>query len=208
MGTPILTSSYGTTAWNWGSRGVAVSTVGYLCLGLAGWMISMSAAGWFHAPYALGLLDPLSIVLAILGILGFVCGRGLDSIIFFTGALLFNSASTYVGIVAAGRPALPVSFLGWFACLFAIFFGYMWAASFRSGLTRSLFLLGTWVTLILAAICAWTGANNFYIASGYVGLITSAIAMIASANEVIRFGSNVNPNVETTGPSVKPIAAD
>jgi uncharacterized protein len=208
MGTPIITPGYATVSSAFRSRGVAASTVGYLCFGLAGWMISMSAAGWFHGAYALGLLTPLAVVLAIMGILGFVTGRGLDSIVFFTGAILFSSASAYMGLVGAGRTAQPVSFLGWFACLFAIFFGYIWAGSFKSGLTRSLFLLGTWVTMILAAIGAWTGAGDFFMASGYLGLITSAIAMIASANEVIRLGSSVNPNAETTGPTVRPIAAD
>lgn len=208
MGTPIVSTSYGTTAWPFGSRAVAVSTVGYLCLGLAGWMISMTAAGWFQGAYAVGLLYPLSIVLAIMGILGFVCGRGLDSIVFFTGAVLFSSASAYMGMVGTGHTAQPASFLGWFACLFAIFFGYIWAGSFRSGRGRSLFLLGTWVTMILAAIGAWTGVDGLFMASGYIGLITSAIAMITSANEVIRLGSSLDPNIEAAGPNVKPMAAD
>lgn len=208
MGTPIVATSYGTTAWPFESRGVAVSTVGYLCLGLAGWMISMSAAGWFHGAYAVGLLYPLSILLAIMGILGFVCGRGLDAIVFFTGAILFSSASAYMGMIGAGRTEQPVSFLGWFACLFAIFFGYIWVGSFKSGRNRFLFLLGTWVTMILTAIGAWTGTAGLYVASGYIGLITSAIAMIASANEVIRLGSSANPNLEAVGPTVKPMAAD
>ena len=208
MSTPIVSTNYGSAAWPFGSRGVAVSTVGYMCFGLAGWMISMSAAGWFHGAYALGLLYPLSLVLAIMGVLGFVCGRGLDSIIFFTGAILFSTSSAYMGMVGVGRTPQPVSFLGWFACLFAIFFGYIWAASFRSGRIRFLFLLGTWVTMILAAIGAWTGVDSLFTASGYIGLFTSAIAMIASANEVIRLGSSVNPNIEAAGSNVKPMAAD
>lgn len=208
MGTPIITT-FGSSASSLGSRAVAVSTVGYLCFGLAGWMISMSAAGWYTRGFALGLLYPLAIVLAIMGILGFVCGRSLDSIIFFTGAVLFSSATAYVAMVGVGRTPYPYSYLGWFACLFAIFFGYIWAGSFKSGMIRSSFLLGTWVTMILAAIGAWTGAGGFFMASGYIGLITSAIAMILSANEVIRLGSNVNPNLETVGTTtVKPMAAD
>ena len=212
MGTPInspnYSTNYGITTHNLGSRAVTVSTIGYLCLGLAGWMLCMDAAGWFSGAYGTALLYPLALVLAIMGILGFVCGRGLDSIIFFTGAILFSTASAYRVMVGTGKIADPVSYVGWYACLFAIFFGYIWAASFKSGLTRSLFLLGTWLTMILAAIGAWTGVGGFFMASGYIGLITSAIAMIVSANEVIRLGSNVNPNLETVGPTVKPMAAD
>jgi uncharacterized protein len=206
MGTAISTP-FNTTS-SLGSRGVAVSTVGYLCFGLAGWMISMSNAGWYSGAYALGLLYPLSIVLAVVGVLGFVCGRGLDSIIFFTGAILFSSSSAYMAMVDAGKTPQPVSFLGWFACLFAIFFGCIWAGSFRSGRIRSLFLLGAWLTMILAAIGSWTFVGGFFKASGYLGLITAAVAMIASANEVIRLGGNANPNIDTTGATVKPMAAD
>jgi succinate-acetate transporter protein len=207
MGAPVNTN-YFTATYSLGSRAAAVSTVGYLCFGLAGWMIAMTAAGWFHGAYAVGLLYPLSVALAILGVLGFVAGRGLDSIIFFTGAILFSTSSAYLGMISMGKAAQPVSFLGWFACLFAIFFGYIWAGSFRSGRGRSLFLLGTWLTMILAAIGAWTGVDQLFMASGYVGLITSAVAMVVSANEVIRMGSRGNPNLETAVPAVKPIAAD
>ena len=207
MGTPISTN-YGITTCSLNSRGVAVSTVGYLCFGLAGWMVCMNAAGWFSGVHEIALLYPLSIILAVMGVLGFVCGRGLDSIIFFTGAILFGSTSAYSVMVAAGKTPDPYSYLGWFACLFAIFFGYIWAGSFKSGRTRSLFLLGTWLTMISAAIGAWTSVPGFYTASGYIGLFASAIAMIVSANEVIRLGNNVNPNMETVGPNVKPMAAD
>ena len=208
MGTPINSTNYGFTTYSLGSRAVAVSTVGYLCLGLGGWMVSMNAAGWFSGEHGVALLYPLSLILAVMGVLGFVCGRGLDAIIFFTGAILFGSTSAYSVMVGTGKTPDPYSYLGWFACLFAIFFGYIWAGSFKSGRTRSLFLLGTWLTMIVAAIGAWTSVDGFYMASGYIGLITSAIAMVVSANEVIRLGSNVNPNVETVGPIVKPMAAD
>lgn len=208
MSTPINASSYGVLATSFGSRGVAASTVGYLCFGLAGWMISMCVAGWFTGQYGLGLLYPLSIILAIVAILAFVSGRGLDSIVFFCGAILFSTSGVYRAMIGTGKTPDPVSYLGWYACLFAIFFGYIWAGSFKSGISRSLFLLGTWLTMILAAIGAWTMTSAFFIASGYLGLIASAIAMVTSANEVIRLGSNVNPNVETTGPTVRPMAAD
>lgn len=208
MSTPINSTNYGISTYSLGSRAVAVSTVGYMCFGLAGWMICMDAAGWFSGAYGTELLYPLALVLAIMGVLGFVCGRGLDSIIFFTGAILFSTSSAYRAMIGTGRAPDPASYLGWYACLFAIFFGYIWAGSFKSGRTRSLFLLGMWVTMLLAAIGAWTSVTGFFMAAGYLGLITSATAMIASANEVIRLGSNVNPNLETAGPTIKPMAAD
>src|SRR6185437_3526787 len=110
MGTPISTN-YGITTYGLGSRAVGVSTVGYLCFGLGGWMVCMNAAGWFSGVHGIALLYPLSLVLAVMGILGFVCGRGLDSIIFFTGAILFGSASAYSVMVGDGKTPDPYSYL-------------------------------------------------------------------------------------------------
>jgi uncharacterized protein len=207
------TYTYGPTGSSTGPRAMAVSTIGYLCFGLGAWMVSMSAAGWYSGVFAVGLLFPLAVVLAIMGILGFVCGRGLDAIIFFTGATLSGSASAYLAAAATGRGLYPMTYLGWFAGLFALFFGYIWAGSAKSGATRWWFLLGTWVTLILGAIGAWIGgggvSTGFLMAAGYCGLITAGIAWVVSASEVIRMGSQANPNLGAQGATtMKPMAAD
>lgn len=194
---------------NTNSRAVAVSTVGYLCLALAGWMLSMGTASWFSQQYGLTLLYPLTGVLAVMGILSFVQGRGLDSIVFFAGTTLFGSAGAYEAMLNAGKAADPSSFLGWFAFMWAIFFCYIWAGSFKSSKSRNLFLAGFWVTMLALAIGCWTGVAGFLTAGGYLGLITSIFAIITSASEVIGLGSKGNPNtIESKEQTVKPIAAD
>lgn len=57
-----------------------------------------------------------------------------------------------------------------------------------------LFLLGLWLTLLALAIGEWTGIHGFWLAGGYLGLITSILAAITSAVEVICHGSKLQPN--------------
>lgn len=192
---------------NTNSRALAVSTVGYLCLALAGWMLSMCTASWFSQQFGVTLLYPIAVVLAVMGILSFIQGRALDAIVFFAGTTLLGIGSAYTAMMNAGRVADPASYLGWFAFLWAIFFCYIWAGSFKSGMPRTLFLLGLWVTMLVLAIGSWTGVSGFLTAGGYLGLITSCFAIVTSAGEVLRRGAGGNPNLENTG-QAKPIAAD
>jgi hypothetical protein len=66
------------------SKSVSTTTVGYMCLALTGWMISMPNASWFSKLYGHGhaMMYPLAIVLGVMGILSFLQSRGLDTIIF------------------------------------------------------------------------------------------------------------------------------
>lgn len=69
-------------------RATITATVGFMCWGLTGWMLSMSNAGWFARVLASGeaMLLSLPTLLATLGILAFIELRTLDSVIFFGGA--------------------------------------------------------------------------------------------------------------------------
>ncbi len=188
-------------------RAAVVSTVGYMCIAITAWMLSMTAAGWYSFPYSLQLLAPLALVLGVMGILAFVQNRGLDAIVFFGGTALFGAIYVYSTTVHMTGMADPRSFLGWFAGVFAVFFGYVWLGSFKSGITRMIFLLGMWVTLLLLAIGGWTDVRGWAIVAGYCGLVTAVLACIVSANDVIRLGAAGNPNL----PSVeapRAIAAD
>ncbi len=96
-------------------KGVAISTVGYLCLAVTGWMISMTDASWFSRQNGMALLSPVIIVLGVMGILSFVQGRALDAIVFFGGTALLGSASAYNASLGLTKVADPYSYLGWFA---------------------------------------------------------------------------------------------
>jgi succinate-acetate transporter protein len=172
------------------SKSVATTTIGYMCLALTGWMISMPNASWFSRSYSYGdgMLYPLAIVLAIMGILSFFQGRGLDAIIFFGGTGLFWS--NYVHLTAANNAGIvdPPSYAGWYVFIWAVFFCYVWLGSFKSGIIRFLFLLGLWLTLLALAIGNWGSLHGITILGGYLGLITSILAAIVSAFEVISYG--------------------
>lgn len=177
------------------NRSVITSTVGYMSLALALWMMSMPAAGWYERAYppAEALMLPLAVVLGVMGILAFLHGRTLDSIIFFAGAGLFWS-SRLLSTAASGSPA---SYSGWYFFVWAVFFCYVWFGSFRAGSERMVFLLGMWLGLLALAIGDWSELHILTLIGGYLGLITAVIAAVTSATGIIRFGTSGDPNGRT-----------
>lgn len=173
-------------------KSAITSTVGYMCLGLTGWMLSMPNAGWFDKVHGHGLamMLPLALVLLVMGILAFVNERTLDAVIFFGGAGLFWSGHEYLQALAlpSATAAEPGHYTGWYWFVWAVFFCYVWLGSFKAGLVRLLFLLGLWLTLLALAISAWAGLHAFLILGGYLGLITSILAAVISAQAIIEHG--------------------
>lgn len=192
-------------------RGVASSTVGYMLVAISGWMLSMSAAGWYSNTIGVAYVPALSLVLLVMGILAFVADRGLDAVVFFGAAAILGSVFTYEGMVAGAHIAQPLTYIGWFAAMWAIYYCCTWLGSRRSGFTRSWFLLGVSLTFIVLAIGGWTGMTGWLIAGGYLGLISSALAFVTAGSEIIRYGMTANPNLElpgTTTGTAHPMAAD
>lgn len=178
------------------NRCVTTSTVGYMALALTSWMLSMSAAGWYDRIYSAGssLMLPFALLLAIIGILAYLHGRSLDSIVFFAFAVLLTAGHSAMASIAAGAAA-PMSYVGWFWIVWAVAFGYVWLGSFRAGLPRQLFLLGVSLTFLAKALYGWADLRIFELISGYLGLISAIIAAIISASDVILFGREAHsPN--------------
>ncbi len=179
------------------NQSTSTATVGFMCLALAGWMVSMATAGWFDRIYPHGLANSsaLAVLLVIMGILAFVHGRSLDSIIFFGGSALFWTGSHVYGHLGSQAGAAePGSYSGWYWFVWTLFFAWVFLGSFKAELQRTLFLLGLWLTLLALAIGEWTGIHGFTLAGGYLGLITSILAAITSAMEVIGHGLSGQPN--------------
>lgn len=182
------------------NRCVTTSTVGYMALALTGWMLSMTAAGWYDRFYLAGtsLMLPFALLLAIIGILAYLHGRSLDSIAFFAFAVLFTAAHAAMTPPAGSLTAGPMSYIGWFWMVWTVFFAYLWLGSFRAELPRQLFLLGITLTFLAKAIHGWTGMQALELISGYLGLVSSVIAAIVSASDVIEFGREAHsPNDDT-----------
>jgi len=178
------------------NKSISTGTVGFMCLALAGWMVSMPAAGWFDRVYPHGLADlsGLAVILVIMGILAFVHRRALDSIIFFGGAGLLWTTYVYWMGGAQSATAEPGSYSGWYWFVWTLFFAWVWVGALKADLQRMLFLLALWLTLLALAIGAWTGIRGFTLAGGYLGLITAVLAAITSAIEVIGHGLAGRPN--------------
>jgi uncharacterized protein len=166
------------------SKSVITATVGYMCLGLTGWMLSMPNAGWFDQLYGHGsaMMLPLAVILGVMGILAFMNERTLDAVIFFGGAGLFWS---WHASLLASTPS--AHYAGWYWFVWAVFYCYVWFGSFKvkAGVERVLFLLGLWLTLLALAIGEWSGLHGFLVLGGYLGLITSILAAITSALAII-----------------------
>ena len=179
------------------NRCVTTSTVGYMALALTGWMLSMKAAGWYDRFYIVGtgLMLPFNLLLMIIGILAYLHGRSLDSIAFFAFAVLFAAAHSAMVAPLGVLPAAPMSYVGWFWMVWTVAFAYMWLGSFRAELPRQLFLLGITLTFLAKTLYGWTDLRVLELISGYLGLISSIIAAIISASDVIEFGREAHsPN--------------
>ncbi|MGH8143604.1 MAG: hypothetical protein ACREU2_13945 [Steroidobacteraceae bacterium] len=176
------------------SRSTITATVGFMCWALMFWMLSMSHAGWYTHTFAHGiaLLMPLSVLLAIMGILSFIDLHALDAVIFFGGAGLFWSVhASLMGGAAHGGAAEPVSYVGWYAIVWAVYFFYIWLGHFRGQLVRMLFLLGAWLSLLALAISAWGLGHVLMLIGGYLGLATAVLAAIISASTIMGRGPGV-----------------
>jgi len=170
------------------NRCVTASTVGYMCLALIIWMVSMTNAAWYAKVYAHGssLMLPMAILLGLMGILAYLHGRSLDALVFFAGTGLLWSARA-AGL-ATSAALEPLSYAGWYWAGWAVFFGYVWLGSFRAGFLRPFFLLGLAIALATYTLYEWTNLRLFALISGYVGLVTSIIALVISASDVVYFG--------------------
>lgn len=198
------------------ARGIAISTVGFLCIAIGGWMLSMTNAGWYTRAYSAAILFPLALVLAVMAILAFVQDRALDSVIFFGAGALFGSIAAYIASVSFAAVNMtrfiePLSYIGWFACVWAVYFLCAALGSVRLGRGRSAFLIGMFLTLGCLAIGGWAGSTGWAMAGGYLGLITSLIALGTAGSEARHLGHLVTPqdvDVTQTTTTSRPMAAD
>lgn len=191
------------------AKGVAVSTVGYMFVAISLWMMSMTNAGWYGRQYSISMLYPMALILGVIAILAFVANRGLDAVVFFGGATMLGVGATYLAIMDNTHATVPITYGGWFAAMWTIYFISVWASSLKSGVSRSGFLLTLWLALGCAAIGGWTAVTGWFIAAGYLGLISACFAFVAAGSEIVRFGRAVNPNLEVSaGSAARPMAAD
>ncbi len=184
------------------NRCVSTSTIGYMCLALTIWMVSMTNAGWYVRvyPHFAAMIMPMAVVLGVMGILSHLRARSLDAVVFFGGGILFWSA--HAAAVAAAGPSTmePLSYAGWFFAIWAVFFGYVWVGSFHTTLPRQLFVLGLALSLLATALTDWTGMPFLRYIGGYIGLISALLAGFVSASGFIAFGGEAHsPNDEHLG---------
>ena len=179
-------------------------TLGYACLFISGWLISMINAHWFSLPMessgAMLVMILGGVVLAIAGIFSYINADTLNTTLFLVlGALFFSFSLTSLMPSNASLAALYSGFSGWIYILFAVFIFYLWLSSFGGDIARNLFLFGLWLTLLALAISSWSSSTGFDVVGGYLGLITSLLAGYVSAEGVIDFSKLHISKAPTTG---------
>lgn len=168
------------------SRATITATVGFMCLGLMIWMLSMSSAGWFDKVYPGGVVMlTLSVVLAVIAILAFVDQRTLDAVIFFGGAGLFGAVHAALTATGASAGTEPAHYEGWSDILWAVYFFYVWLAALKADPARMLFLLGMWLVGLAFALADWGLGHVLEVIGGYIGLATAILALIVSASAIL-----------------------
>jgi succinate-acetate transporter protein len=174
------------------SKSAIITTIGYMCIALTVWMLSMHDAGWYHMYYSatVGIVFPLAFILGVMGILAFVQNRTLDAIVFLGASGYLWTRHQW--IISPTNPS--TSNFGWYFFVWAVFFCYVWFGAFKAGAPRFLFLLGLWLTLLGHGVGDW-GVHIIGRISGYIGLVTAILAAIVSAIVVISNGSSAGgPN--------------
>ena len=171
------------------NKSVILSTIGFMCIGFTVWMLNLHDAGWISGPNAEGAYMAFtlgSMMLGVIAILAFLHGkRTLDAVIFFGLAGLFW---TQVHVHHAA-PSMDDAGIGWDWFLWAVFFFYVWLASFKAGWARMLFLLAGWIALLAFALTGWTSAHAFGIIGAYAALVSALLAIYISAAEMINHGN-------------------
>lgn len=168
------------------SRTTITTTVGFLCLGLTWWIVSMTDAGWFERLYPAGVsILTLSLILTVIAILAFIEQQTLDAVIFFGGAGLLGSVHSYLTMAAsASSGAEPAHYGGWLFIVWAVYFFYLWLAALKADPVRMLFLLGVWLGLLAGALADWGLGHILTVIGGYIGLATGILAYIVSASAI------------------------
>ena len=176
-----------------------VSALGYAAFALTLWLTSMGSAGWFAEP-ANALLPLLVItlggcVLALAGIMQWVRGHTLDTVLFLAFAAYWGVAALHQSFMP-GPFAPSHGFTGWYEIVWAFLAFCVFLAACKDGVARMLFALGLTLSLLSYALDAWTGLGALTVLGGYLGLVTAVVGIYIAAAEMIN---------ETSGHVVLPL---
>jgi succinate-acetate transporter protein len=171
--------------------------LGLFGFALTTWMLSMINAGWV-SPTGMGMI--LALAFAFGGTAQFAAGlmempRGntFGFVAFCGYGAFWWSFALFVEFLGKG---VPPAVVGWYLFLWGGFTFLLWLASFTLSRATFLIFLALWITFMLLAFGAWSGAAWLTTLGGYGGLITALLAGYVAAADVIN---------ETTGRVVLPV---
>lgn len=167
------------------------AALGYGAFALTLWLTSMAPAGWFDQPSG-NLLIPLLVaalggcVLAIAGVMQWIRGQALDTLLFLAFAAYWWIHALAQHALSMGAAATaPSGFLGWYDALWALLALCAFIAACRSDSARMLFCLGLGLSLFAHALAHWMHFDPLGVLSGYLGLVTAVVGIYISAATLI-----------------------
>lgn len=163
------------------NRSIAISTIGYMCIGMFSTLGSLRDLGAMSGPDNIGSALNLALgcgVISVVAVLAVFYCSTLDAIIFAAAA---GFALTVHNIAGADSHISG----GWFFLLWAIFFFYVWLAALKAGWPRMLYLLGVWLAMFGFCLLYFTRMDFFGVINGCAGLIGGLMAFYISAAELL-----------------------
>lgn len=170
------------------TRTAQASALGYAAFALTLWLTSMGLAGWFDADLetSLPLLTVVlgGAVLAIAGLMQWLRGHSLDTVLFLVFAAYWTVGALQQ-ILQHGQAAPTAGFMGWYDIVWALLAFCLWLAAYRDNVARMLFALGLWLSLFALALSNWLHLDALVVLGGYMGLVTAVVGIYIAAAEVI-----------------------
>jgi succinate-acetate transporter protein len=166
------------------------AVLGYGAFALTLWLTSMVTAGWFDPP-AGNLLVLLAAalggcVLAIAGIMQWLRGHALDTLLFLAFAAYWWVHALEQQALSTGTAAPASSgFLGWYDAAWALLGLCVCVAACRNDSARMLFSLGLWLSLFATALAHWLHFDAVGMLGGYLGLVAAVVGLYISAATLI-----------------------
>jgi succinate-acetate transporter protein len=178
--------------------------LGLVAFGLTTVLLSIVNAGLLPTTAGTIVVIPLAMAFGgtaqfVAGILEFRNGNTFAQTAFFSyGAFWWWFALLELfalnGILNSGAQGFA-SVVGVALILWGVFTLYMWVGTFRLNWGLFSVFLTLWITFFLLGFGDFLGNNGLYVAGGYVGILSGALAMYVSFAEVTNwsFGRTVLP---------------
>jgi succinate-acetate transporter protein len=184
------------------SRSAATVLVGYLSMAITGVADSLGDT-LYPSNFVHGFvtLEIAGVILLVVGLLAYFNRQPWDAAVFVTGGISAWTYQAAAKTVSAGASGLnlslpagePLSYQGWYFFHFAVFYTCLALASSPMRGLRKAFISVKATQFIAAAVACWFGIEILQPICGYIGFLSSVLAIAIGTSAMIRFGRTCDP---------------